>query len=268
MTEADRADRYALYESAAQDPDRMARFLHAVHGGDPLVLGEDFAGTAAVARAWNRLDDRHSAVAVDHDAEPLKRAVGDRLSTRCCDVMEARDEADVIAVLNFSIGELHTRTDLIRYLRLAQMRLAPQSGVFVADLFGGESTLAGGEFEMQLDDDVTYCWRNNALDLINNHITSSMSFLFSDNSVLLNEFRYNWRLWSPREFADALLEVGFTGVTVYDRMGSALDDAGRLVVCPVSAMYAEAVELEADVDDGPAEESGPLDWVCYVAART
>jgi hypothetical protein len=95
-----------------------------------------------------------------------------------------------------------------------------------------------------------------------------MSFLFSDGSALANAFEYDWRLWSPSELSDALREVGFADVAVYDRMGSAVDGEGRLVVQPAEEVYAEAIEVDAEPVDDSTEETGPLDWVCYVVGRT
>ena len=46
-----RVNRYDLYEIAVQCPPIEAAFLDAVHGQNPIVLGEDFAGPAAVSRA-------------------------------------------------------------------------------------------------------------------------------------------------------------------------------------------------------------------------
>ena len=42
--------KYDLYELCAQAPARDARFLLAIHGGTPKVLGEDFSGGGAIAK--------------------------------------------------------------------------------------------------------------------------------------------------------------------------------------------------------------------------
>jgi hypothetical protein len=45
-------DKHELYELTVQSPPDVVRMLRALHGGQPRVLGEDFCGTAALARAW------------------------------------------------------------------------------------------------------------------------------------------------------------------------------------------------------------------------
>ena len=57
-------NRFDLYEWAVQAPAMQARFLRVVHAGGARVLREDFAGPAAIARAWVLLDDSHRAVAI------------------------------------------------------------------------------------------------------------------------------------------------------------------------------------------------------------
>ena len=47
-------DRFDLYELCTQTPERDVALLRAIHGGTARVLGEDFAGTGALAHAWAR----------------------------------------------------------------------------------------------------------------------------------------------------------------------------------------------------------------------
>lgn len=126
-------DRHELYELAVQAPAEEARFLRALHPARPgtrLVLGEDFSGAGAIARAWVRLYPGSTAVCVDRDPEPIARL--NRLAppdgsiiSRRCDVMKATDRVDLLADFNFAICERTTRPDLIAYLRHAHSRLRP-----------------------------------------------------------------------------------------------------------------------------------------------
>ena len=54
-----------LYELCVQSPAHLVPFLRAVHGHDPRLLGEDFAGTAALSHLWADQGENHHAVAVD-----------------------------------------------------------------------------------------------------------------------------------------------------------------------------------------------------------
>jgi hypothetical protein len=133
-----------LYELCVQSPSHLVPFLRAVHGRDPRVLGEDFAGTAALSHLWADRDGHARAFAVDLDSEALAfRGEHPRVTKRNADVCAATDPADVIFVGNFSIGYRHTRNDLVAYLAHARSRLN-EGGVFVCDTYGGESAATTG----------------------------------------------------------------------------------------------------------------------------
>lgn len=173
--------RHALYELCVQSPTHVAGFLHAAHGGEPAVLGEDFAGTAALSRVWCAARPGRRAVAVDLDAGALaygNEAAG--VTKIAADVMACDEPADVVWVGNFSIGYWHTRAALVAYLRHVLGRLRrgraggegeegsrrvgsvsrptpdggsesrptqndrPARGLFVCDTYGGESAFATG----------------------------------------------------------------------------------------------------------------------------
>ena len=70
-------DRHELYELCVQAPAALVDQLVAIHGGAPVVLGEDFCGTAATSVAWTRRVAGGRAVAVDHDEAVLARAPHD-----------------------------------------------------------------------------------------------------------------------------------------------------------------------------------------------
>ncbi len=57
--------RVALYERTIRDSLRAVERLLALHGGSPRRLGEDFAGSAAISRAWVRRVEGESAIAVE-----------------------------------------------------------------------------------------------------------------------------------------------------------------------------------------------------------
>ncbi len=295
MTKAEQADKYLLYEKAAQDPEMMVRFLRALHGGDPKILGEDFSGTAAISRTWAGLGDEYAAIAVDHDEEPLRRASAERVTLRRADVMAVDDPVDLIAALNFSICECLTRAALLAYLTHARQRLEARRGVLVADLFGGASTLVNTAMQVSLTDEITYTWENEAVNVMTNHIGCRMSFQFDDGSEMPAAFLYQWRLWSPCEMLEAMREAGYKKLEVYDRLGEAIDAEGNLYVSPVTSLYATVDEVytggdeegegefgasawhgdawghdaEAEEDPSRSGVAGQLpDWQCFIVART
>jgi predicted RNA methylase len=249
-------DRYALYEACVTDGPRLARFAQAVHGKRPRTLAEHFSGTGALARAWAALSPRHRAVAVDSDPEPLTRlADAPRVTVEVADVRRSRARADVIAATNFPVGYLHERRDLTGYLRHARSRLAP-GGVFFCDTYGGRDAFTPltlvrrvklGAFHVEQR------WEQREADARTNVVLDALHFRVSRGKVvrrLRDAFVYRWRLWSIPELRDAMLEAGFRSVEVHDRLGGAIDGAGKLLVRPM-------------------DERDTLDenWVAYVVAR-
>ncbi len=244
--ENDSADRYALYEAAAQSPTMQAQFIRAVHSGregETVTLGEDFSGAGALSRAWLEIDPANRAVCVDCDSEPIERlrAIANddpRLTIHCKDVREVADLVGVIAVLNFSICELQTRSDLLSYLTHARSRLikqAGQAGLITLDIYGGVDAYARGESEVELRNGALYIWEQRQADPLTGRVINAMHFVLPDRTKIRDAFVYHWRLWSVPELTDALAETGFGEIKIYDRLGDAIDGDGRLYPSPIES---------------------------------
>jgi hypothetical protein len=219
-------DRHELYERTVQSPEKVVAFLRAIHGGSPRALGEEFSGTAAVSRAWVRLVTDSSAVAVDQDASVLERAAGvERLELVCGDVRTATDPAahgaDVIFIGNFSIGEIHDRADLVRYLARSLGRLRA-GGVFVCDTYGGPSAFRVGAIEkshwIEGGARILHVWEQREADPFTGRVVNAMHFRVERGGEVVeaieNAFVYRWRLWSVPELHEALSEAGFSSTEV------------------------------------------------------
>ncbi len=261
-------DRFDLYELCVQSPRHVVALLRAIHGGPRTgarVLGEDFAGTAAVSRQWVRTVNGGRAIAVDHDGTPLQRARPERRIKRIVgDVMTVNDPADVVFVGNFSIGEWHQRADLLQYLRHVRRRLARSAGVFVCDTYGGASAFVEGHVHRYHDvraaggkgpaRRVRYTWEQRRADPLTGLVEDALHFRVECageiESQLHDAFVYRWRLWSVPELRDALAEAGFARTEVYSQLPDAVDTDG--------IMYARPVE-----DAGELGES----FIVCVAAR-
>jgi len=266
----DRVNRYDLYEIAVQCPPIEAAFLDAVHGQSPLVLGEDFAGAAAISRAWLDLDEDHRAIATDLDEEPLGHGVrrlveargkgaADRLTLRVRDALEVGDRADVIASLNFGVCELHERDRLVTYLRNALFRLEA-GGVMVCDLYGGVDAMMPGSSEQVIETDggeLIYTWEQVETDPTTARVRNAIHFGLPDGTTIERAFEYDWRLWSPAELRDAMREAGFRATEVYAHYGDAMDEEGRLIVEPISSDALEGLP-PVELDD---------QWVLYIVGR-
>lgn len=246
-------NRFDLYRWCVQDAPRMARFLTAVHGRAPRALREDFSGPAGLCAAWVELSDRHTAVAVDRDTEPLRHAQKHaRITLRRADVRRARDKADVIALLNFAVCELHDRATLLSYFRRLRASLRPR-GLAVMDIYGGRHAFTPGRartFARTPDGQrIGYTWEQRTADPASGMVVNAVHFQLG-KQVWKDAFVYHWRLWSIAELREALAEAGFKRIDLYDRLGSAIDGRGSLIVKPLCP--------GDDLDD---------DYVVYLAAR-
>ncbi len=246
-------DKFSLYELCVQSPDYDAKMLRAIHGRSPRTLGEDFCGSAAISRAWIALHAGCTAVAVDHDAATLaaaqsrdpglsdSRAAG-RITYILADVLAVRDRCDIITVQNFSICELHTRPALVAYLKHARSRLAAR-GLFACDIYAGADCFFTGRIKRLVDgpagEKITYTWEHRTTDPLRARVQNAIHFEVRAGSAgkkplkLPDAFVYDWRLWSPPELADAMLEAGFREVQFYPRFAEAVDDDDRYHVLPI-----------------------------------
>ncbi|OAB63163.1 hypothetical protein AY599_15770 [Leptolyngbya valderiana BDU 20041] len=246
-----------LYEICVQSPKHVVDLLRAIHGNEPVRLGEDFAGSGAVGRAWVAQGGAHQAWCVDQDAEALARCHGvEGVSTRVGDVMEETASVDALWVGNFSIGYHHDRVSLVAYLKHVRERLTP-GGVFVCDTYGGETAFITGEVHRfhplpaHLAPDgtggwrVRYTWEQRQADPLTGMVTDVLHFRIERAGMIDAEypdaFIYHWRLWSVPELRDAMTEAGFTGTAVYNQLPDAVDDQGR--------PYIEPIVDPSDLDD-------------------
>jgi len=252
-------DRFDLYELCTQTPERDVSLLRAIHGGAARVLGEDFAGTAALAHAWVRTVRGGRAVAVDRDAAPLSHRRADpRVQKVVGDVRRTAARADLLVALNFSLCEFHERRSLVAYLRHARRRLS-RGGVFVADLYGGEGAFEVGRQRERhrgpRGERVLYEFEQRAADALTGRVVDALHFEVAGNGVrrarLRDAFVYDWRLWSIPELRDVLRDAGFAKSEVYSRFEHARDGRGRT--------HVRALESSRELG---------ATWCVFIAGRT
>jgi hypothetical protein len=237
-------DRHDCYELCVQSPRHVVAMLRGIHGNEPVVLREDFCGTAAVARRWCEEGiarrDGSRAVGVDLDVGCLERATRraagdgtvDRLTLVQADAVHRvptkGDGTDIVFVGNFSLGYIYERTDLLAYLRHSRDRLLRGQGgfgggVFVCDLYGGAKQFQLGALDRthmsRGAEVIKYHWEHEEADPVTGMVTNSISFKVIRDGELQQDlpraFVYRWRLWSIPELTDAMREAGFAGVQVY-----------------------------------------------------
>jgi len=241
----ERNELHSLYELCVQRPATIAHLIRSTHAqladspSPPAKsLHEDFSGTGAISRAWVAADPLARAVATDLDPAAIafgqSRAAqlgldSSRMTWRTQDVRAPHDDphalpADAIFVGNFSIGELHTREDLLAYLRAARARLAPR-GVFICDTYGGAAAFRTGLVHRTHPgrtpiERILYTWEQRSIDPFTARVVNALHFRIELAGEIVAQhfdaFIYHWRLWSVPELRDALLEAGFTSTHIIE----------------------------------------------------
>ncbi len=261
-TLAERADRHVLYEQSVQNVDVEAEFLEetyfSLRGRRPILLREDFCGTAAAACRWVSGNRRHHAIAVDidpevlawgeaHNAGKLTPAQRRRLELIQGDVREvSTPPADILAAFNFSYWCFRERAILLDYFRRARAALAPD-GLFFIDVFGGAEAFNECREKTKYGS-FTYIWEQASYEPISGDYVCHIHFRFKDGSRLKRAFSYHWRLWTLPELRDLLEEAGFSRTHVY---WEGEDEDG------------EPSGEHARVDEG---ENDPA-WISYVVSE-
>lgn len=228
-TMAQEADRYRLYLDSVQSPDHEVWFFQRVYKTEydrlPVVLREDFCGTAAICYEWVKKPGRR-AIGVDIDPEPLQWGREHLASTMRAEQIErvtllqrdVRDvtgeKADVLAAQNFSFWIFKTREEVRRYFEAARRNLADE-GVMVVDMMGGSESMQEDRRDVTPKGKFKYVWEQARFCPITHDCTFYIHFHFKDGSKLKRAFTYHWRFWTIPEVKELLLEAGFSRVDVY-----------------------------------------------------
>lgn len=245
-------DRHLLYEQSVQCPEADVRFFDRVykkrHGRLPVMLREDFCGTAALAAEWVRTRQENRAIGVDlhrptldwgrrHNIAPLGEGA-DRVELLEENVLEVtRPRVDMVAALNFSYFIFKQRNLLKAYFQAVRKSLRP-GGFFVLDIFGGSECQALDTETKHLKG-FKYHWEQASYNPINNDTLYYIHFSFPDGTRLNRAFTYDWRMWTPREVTELLEEAGFESPIVYWE-GADEDGTGNGVFRPALKREPEA----------------------------
>jgi len=253
------ADKHVLYELSVQDPAFEVEFAVRQYkkrrGGRPLVLREDFCGTASNSCRWVTENPRARAIALDLDQPTLAWAhthnrvpLGDasrRVDLRLQDVRTVtRPKADVIQAFNFSSYLFHPLPELLTYFRCVRRSLAP-GGIFMVDGYGGwDSGRSLKETRKVRSPEGTfgYVWDQADFNPIDNRALCYIHFEFKNRKMMKRAFTYEWRIYSPAEVSDALAAAGFRNIKVFwdfedDDSASDFRPAKRVENCPGWIFY-------------------------------
>ena len=226
------ADKHVLYELSVQDPDFEVEFAVRQYRKRrrrrPLILREDFCGTASNSCRWVAEHPQARALALDldqptldwaqaHNRAPLGDA-GARVDLRRQDVRTVtRPKADVIQAFNFSSYLLHPQPELLRYFRCVRRSLAP-GGIFMVDGYGGwdsQQNLTETRTVESPAGTFGYVWDQADFNPIDGLARCHIHFKFKNHKKWKRAFTYHWRIYSPAEICDALAATGFRKIKVF-----------------------------------------------------
>lgn len=227
-------DRLALYEASVQSPDYDLDFIERVfrrtRGRRPMLLREDFCGTARLACAWVLRHPDHRAIGMDLDAATLawgrrqhlsrmRPEAARRVTLMRRDVRSVtRPRADVIVALNFSWWVFRARRELLRWLRAVRASLAPD-GMLLVNTYGGTAVLEPAIERRWIDGSqgpdglripgFGYAWEQADFNPVNHHVRCHIHFRFRDGTRMRRAFTYEWRMWMLPEIREAMHDAGF-----------------------------------------------------------
>jgi len=271
LTMAKLADRHALYQKAVQAPEAEIEFFEdryrSIRGKEPVMLREDFCGTALLSLQWCKANNERRALGVDlcedtlewgriNNIEPAGEDIAQRLSIVNANVLDVVEpKADISCACNFSYGVFKTRDALRAYFEQAHKGLK-DDGLFIMDMFGGTETIDTLEEDRDVDDeDFTFIWDQDKYNPITHDILCHIHFVFPDGSKMENAFTYDWRLWTIPELTELLLEAGFSKVRIFwDEFEDDDDDDND---------YLESTGKFIEVTEIDQQES----WVSYIVAE-
>ncbi len=270
LTLAEQADRHILYQDAVQCTETEIEFFDTTYtkikGKKPLVMREDFCGTALLSVDWANSDPKRESIGVDicgdtlewgklNNITPAGADVEQRISLFQDDVrVISEPKADITCALNFSYCIFKKRDELRSYFE-SVLKGLNDDGMLILDMFGGTECQDELEEETEMEDyPATYVWEHANFNPITNDITCHIHFDFDDDSRMEKAFTYNWRLWSLPEITELLTEAGFSKVRIYwEKFEESEDDEDEL---EGTGEYYEAIEVEN-------QES----WMVYIVAE-
>jgi hypothetical protein len=268
---ADTADIHDLYQKAVQAPEADVEFFltafSKLRDRKPLIMREDFCGTALLSVEWCKTDPERTAIGIDLDGPTLEwgqryniDAAGDDMKRRVTLIeanVLAQDatpvKADITCALNFSYNIFKTRDALRDYFVAAHAGLK-DDGMLILDMFGGTETMDELEEDRDVDDeDFTYIWDQAKFNPITHEMLCHIHFKLPDGSKVKKAFTYDWRLWTIPEVSELLIEAGFSKVRVFWEEFVDSDEDDDEMEC--TGEYEE-------VTDAENQES----WVNYIVA--
>jgi hypothetical protein len=222
--------KYQLYESSVQAHEADIEFIHKeykkIFKCAPLVLREDFGGTAIMACEWVVKSPKHKAYSIDLDLEPINYGMQNHWSKLTPsekkrmhyvhgNVLSSYSfKPDVIVAFNFSYFIFKKREELLSYFKKVRKSLG-RKGAFFLDIFGGTECHQILEEKTKFKGH-TYFWDCRSFNPINNECIYYIHFKTHKDGIKHEKvFKYDWRHWGLPELREILLDAGFSRTLVF-----------------------------------------------------
>ena len=228
MKKLSREDKYRLYEESVQNYEGDIEFIneeyHRIYNRNPLLLREDFCGTAAMACNWVKQSPHHYSWGIDKDTEPIGYGkdyhfanLRDRQKKRMSFINgnvldEYSFKADIITAFNFSYQVFKKRRHMLEYFKKVREGLG-EEGLFLIDIFGGTETFQSLEEETEFDHH-SYFWDCDKYNPISHEVLYYIHFKLKGTKYK-KVFTYDWRMWTIMELRELLIDAGFRKTYVY-----------------------------------------------------
>lgn len=222
--------KYQLYESSVQaheaDVDFIYKEYKKIFKKAPLVLREDFGGTAIMACQWVQKHSKNLAYSIDLDLEPINYGIKNHYSQLSPDQKKRMHyvhgnvlssysfKPDLIVAFNFSYFTFKKREQQLSYFKKVRKSLG-KKGLFFLDIFGGTECYRVLEEKTKFKG-YDYFWDCKSFNPINNECLYYIHFKTHKDGIKYERvFTYDWRHWTLPEIREILLEAGFSKTVVF-----------------------------------------------------
>ena len=228
-TDISKTDRHILYQLSVQNPEFELDFIDdtyfSLRKKKPLVMREDFCGTAISSCEWVKRRRDNRAISIDLDAEvlgwckdnnyaELKPAQKKRIELINGNVLNQKmNSIDVCQAFNFSYWTFQERKTMLKYFKNIHKSLN-EDGVFFLDAFGGYEAHKT-QVEKRDVDGFSYVWEQERYNAVTGEMHCHIHFHFPRGKKIKKAFSYIWRLWGAKEIREVLMDAGFKNTTMY-----------------------------------------------------
>lgn len=228
-------NKYLHYENSVQTPEEHVhifdRMFNDIRGRQAMTLKEDFCGTYMISCEWVKSHSGRTAVGMDLDTEvleygrkqstfkTLKPSEKKRIQILQKDVcVPTQQKFDVIGAGNFSFFIFKQREQMKKYFKAAYQSLN-KDGIFVLEMAGGPGFIKPGKeqktYTVKGLGKYTYYWDQKTYDPVTHHGLYAIHFKDRYGVMHKDCFVYDWRVWTPPELKELMLECGFKDSAVY-----------------------------------------------------